>query len=194
VERRLGRGKLLGSIALGAAAAGAFGRFGSGAAAATSRPSASQDRAILNFALLLEYLSAAFYNEALGNGVLRGEVREFAETAAGHERDHAAFLQRALGSHARPKPAVQFGTATQNARKFVSTAVELEDLSVAAYNGQAGNLTKPALAAAVKIVSVEGRHAAWIRDLAGLEPAPRAADPGADVSAVTNALKRINIR
>jgi hypothetical protein len=184
----------LGTLALAAAAAGAFGRLGSGAAAAAARPSAAQDRAILNFALLLEYLSGAFYEEALGNGVLRGEVREFAETAGAHERDHATFLKRALGSHARPRPAVQFGTGTRNAQKFVSTAVALEDLSVAAYNGQAGNLTKAALAPAVKIVSVEGRHAAWIRDLAGLEPAPRAADPGAGVTAVTAALRRINIR
>jgi len=193
VEPRIGRGKLLGSFALGAAAAGAFGRSGAGAAAA-ARPSAAQDRAILNFALLLEYLSGAFYDEALRHGVLRGELREFAETAGAHERDHATFLKRALGSHARAQPAVQFGAATHNAQKFVSTAVALEDLSVAAYNGQAGNLTKPALAAAVKIVSVEGRHAAWIRDLAGLDPAPRAADPGAGVSTVTDALRRINIR
>src|SRR5215211_77689 len=117
-DPRIGRGKLLGSIALSAAAAGAFGRIGSGsAAAAAARPSAAQDRAILNFALLLEYLSSAFYDEALGSGVLRGEAREFAETAGSHERDHSTFLKRALGSHARPKPAVQFGTATQNAQK-----------------------------------------------------------------------------
>ena len=44
----------------------------------------------------------------------------------------------------------------------------LEDTAVAAYNGQAANHeTKPTLKAAATIVSVEARHAAWIRDIVG---------------------------
>ena len=163
-------------------------------AKAAGKPSAAQDRQIFNFALLLEYLASAFYGEALAQGALQGELRRFAEIAGAHERAHVSFLKRALGSHARPQPAVDFGTATRNRQKFVSTAVALEDLSVAAYNGQAANLTRPALGAAVKIVSVEGRHAAWIRDLAGLDPVPRAADPGAGVPAITDTLRRMHIR
>jgi hypothetical protein len=68
--------------------------------------------------------------------------------------------------------------------------VLLENTGVAAYNGQAANLTKKALAAAAEIVSVEGRHAAWISDLAGVDPAPRAADPGASATAVASIIRR----
>jgi Ferritin-like domain len=117
-------------------------------------------------------------------------VREFAEIVGGHERAHVAFLERALGPRARKKPTFDFGTATRNEQRFVETAVLLENTGVAAYNGQAANLTKKSLAAAAEIVSVEGRHAAWISDLAGRHPAPRAADPGATAESVAATLQR----
>jgi hypothetical protein len=52
----------------------------------------------------------------------------------------------------------------------------LEDTGVAAYNGQGPNLTKKTLGAAAQIVSVEARHAAWIRDIVRKNPAPAAVD------------------
>ena len=159
--------------------------------ATQATPSAAQDRQILNYALLLEYLQAAFYEEALAHGRLQGELREFAEVVGGHERAHVAFLERALAAHARSKPTFTFGRATRDPKKFAATARVLEDAGVAAYNGQAANLTKAALAPAVEIVSVEGRHAAWIRDIVGIEPAPRAADPGATVAEITAKLKSL---
>jgi rubrerythrin len=157
--------------------------------AAAAPPSQAQDRKIFNFALLLEYLQAGFYTEAVKQGALKGEVREFAEVVAEHEREHVAFLQRALGAHARPRPSFEFGRATRDERTFLQKAVLLENTGVVAYNGQAANLTKPALAAAAEIVSVEGRHAAWISDLAGEAPAPRAADVGASSADVVRALQ-----
>jgi len=160
-----------------------------GATAAT--PSARQDRQILNYALLLEYLQASFYEEALGRARLQGELREFAEVVGGHEQAHVAFLKKALGRNARQRPTFQFGQATRDAQKFGATASVLEDAGVAAYNGQAANLTKSTLGAAVKIVSVEGRHAAWIRDIVGLEPAPHAADAGATATELTAKLKSL---
>jgi rubrerythrin len=170
---------LVGGVLLGRSSAGA----------AAPAPSQDQDARIFNFALLLEHVQAAFYGEGVSRGKLRGEVREFAETVAEHEREHVAFLQKALGAKARAKPSLHFGDATTTERRFVETAVLLENLGVAAYNGQAANLTKPALSAAAEIVSVEGRHAAWISDLAGREPAPRAADPGASATQVVARLR-----
>src|SRR5690242_2507599 len=117
-------------------------------ASTAGAPSPAQDREILNFALLLEYLQASFYSAALRQGALRGEVRAFAETVAEHERAHVAFLQKALGSAARPRPEFRFGDAARDERTFVEKAVLLEDTGVLAYNGQAANLTKAALAAA----------------------------------------------
>jgi hypothetical protein len=148
------------------------------AAAAPATPSAAQDRQILNFALLLEYLQDDFYSDALTRGGLTGELRHFAEVVGGHEREHVAYLRDALGANARIRPTFVFGDKTRNERSFLDAAVLLENVGVVAYNGQAANLTKPVLAAATEIVSVEGRHAAWISDLAGRAPAPRAADVG----------------
>jgi rubrerythrin len=180
----LGRGVLAGgALATGGAVLG----WRTGAAAPA--PSQALDQKILNFALLLEYLQAAFYTEGVDAGRLRGEVREFAKIVAGHERAHVAFLEKALGRRARKKPTFEFGEATQDQRKFVETAVLLENTGVAAYNGQAANLTKKSLAAAAEIVSVEGRHAAWISDIAGRPPAPRAADPGATADEVAATLR-----
>jgi hypothetical protein len=156
-----------------AAAAG-----GGGAAAFLLAPgtsaSAAQDERILNFVLLLEEVEAAFYADALSRGALRGELVTYAETVAAHERQHVAFLRKALGPKARKRPRLDFGNATASQKRFIAAAVALEDNNVAAYNGQAANLSTGALAAAGKIVSVEARHAAWIRDIAGLPPA---ADP-----------------
>jgi hypothetical protein len=179
------RGALGSSAILGAGALLAW-RPGIGRA----EPSASLDQKILNFALQLEYLQAAFYAAAVDGGVLRGEALEFAETVAGHEQEHVDFLRRALGSEAGREPTFDFGRATGSERSFLETAVLLENTGVAAYNGQAANLTKKSLAAAAEIVSVEGRHAAWASSLAGRDPAPRAADPGATADAVAATLKQ----
>jgi hypothetical protein len=178
------RGALAGTAALTGGVLGAR-----RADAAGPAPSAQLDQKIFNFALLLEYLQAAFYVDAVKRGALRGEVREFAETVGGHEREHVAYLRKALGAHARPRPSFEFGDATHSQRAFLDAAVLLENIGVAAYNGQGANLTKSALSAAAQIVSVEGRHAAWISDLAGQPPAPRAADPGESAEQVTAALR-----
>jgi rubrerythrin len=144
---------------------------------AISRPSAKQDAEILNFALLLEYVQSAFYAEALSRARLTGELKTFAETVAAQEQEHIAFLKQALGSAARDVPKLDFGEDTADAEKFGLAAFKLEDLGVAAYTAQAPNLTKGALRAAARIVSVESRHAAWIRDLRGMNPAPDASEP-----------------
>ena len=66
----------------------------------------------------------------------------------------------------------------------------LEDTAVAAYNGQAANLTKPVLQAAATIVSVEARHAAWIRDIVGEPASPQAADTPATEQQVRQAVAK----
>jgi rubrerythrin len=176
-------------------AAGAALAFGGGIGLAlrpteaVAAPSPAQDRDIFNFALLLEYLQAAFYSEAVKRRALTGDVRSFAEIVAEHERAHVDFLRKALGSHARPRPQFDFGNATRSERSFLEAAVLLENTGVLAYNGQAANLTKPALAAAAEIVSVEGRHAAWISALAGVAPAPRAADVGMSSTTAVRTLR-----
>jgi rubrerythrin len=177
------------SAAIGAAVLGGGALLAWRPEAADPAPSASTDRKIFTFALQLEHLQAAFYQAAVAAGGLSGEVLAFATTLAGHEREHVQFLRKALGTSGDP-PKFEFGKAVQSRSAFLATAVLLENTGVAAYNGQAANLTKKSLAAAAEIVSVEGRHAAWASSLAGREPAPRAADPGATAQAIARTLAK----
>jgi Ferritin-like domain len=183
------RGRWLARVfaAGGAAAAGGL-VLGGLPRSASSAASPEQDVRILNFALLVEYLQAKFYAEATAAGKLRGELREYARIVGAQEASHVAFIRSALGPNARPEPRFNFGDAVRDPQEFTDAAVELEDLVVAAYNGQAPNLTASALAAAARIVSVEARHAAWIRDLAGLHPAPGATDKPRGAKSVRTAL------
>jgi hypothetical protein len=155
----LGGGALLGLMAEGAQA------------------QSSSDVAILNYALTLEYLEAAFYAEAVKMGALSGELATFARVVAGHEATHVKALKQVLGAKAVKKPTFNFRGTTESAKKFKATAQVLEDTGVAAYKGQAPKIKSDAvLAAALAIHTVEARHAAWIRDINGASPAPRAFD------------------
>jgi rubrerythrin len=176
------------AVALGSVAVGGV-VLGEHADPAVSKPSAKQDGEILNFALLLEYVQAAFYAEGLSRAGLTGELKEFASTVAAQEQEHIAFLKQALGSAARKAPKTDFGEDTADAEKFSLAAFKLEDLGVAAYNAQAPNLTKASLKAAARIVSVESRHAAWIRDLRGMNPAPDASEPSIPAERVIETFK-----
>jgi hypothetical protein len=172
-ERRLTRGSLVrGGLAL----AGGSAALAAWPLPTSSAPSAKQDAAILRFGLLVEDLQAAFYADALDRGALSGELLEFARVVGRHERAHAAHIRKALGAGAPTAPRFDFGEASAGPTNFTRTAIKLEDLGLAAYNGAATSLTAATLADAARIVSVEARHAAWIRDLAGELPAPGAAD------------------
>jgi rubrerythrin len=148
------------------------------------------DAEILSFALEMEELQAALYAQALQHAGLTGDLAQYARVVGGQERAHVAFLRQTLGSRAKPAPAFDFGDAVADRDRFVVAARVLEDLGVAALDGQAANLTKPSLAAVATIVSVEARHAAWIRDLAGELPAPTPANPSEGAARVLAAIRR----
>jgi hypothetical protein len=184
----LQRAGVLGAAALaGGAIAGAPKLVGAAA------PTDADVRA-LNLVLLVEYAEAALYREALAAGSLRGELRSFADQVAKQEQDHISAVKKALGAKADPKPDFEFGNATRNPDRFARTAAELEDLAVAAYNGQATNLSKGVLEAAATIVSVEARHAAWVRSIVGEPPAPDATDKPATANEVLDGLNALGLR
>ncbi len=169
----MGGGALLGALTPGAAIAAGKGRppaqFGKG------------DVGILNFALTLEYLEAAFYNEATANNnrksFLKGaQAKAFLKQTTTDENAHVAFLKKALGKKAVAAPKVDFGGTTSSEASFIKTAVALENTGVGAYSGQALNISSPAyIAAALSIWSVEARHAS----VAGLllKPTPKNISP-----------------
>ena len=164
------------------------------AADAQAPPSKAQDVRILQLVLQLEYTQVAFYERALHEAGLQGELRQFAETALDHERQHLEAIRKALGSKAGSKPRFDFGEKTKSEQTFRQTAITLEDVAVASYNGQATNLTPPTLAAAATIVSVEARHAAWVRAIAGEIAAPSPIDKPMTAAQAASALRRIGLR
>lgn len=129
----------------------------------------SDDVGILNFAYALEQLEAAFYTQVVANpyaGITQEEARVMQEIRD-HEIVHREFLAVALGGGAIPALEVDFDAIDFDARASVLGAARtFEDLGVGAYNG-AGQFLASAdfLLVAGKIVSVEARHAAAIRDL-----------------------------
>jgi hypothetical protein len=161
---------------------------------ALASPSKAQDVRILQLVLLLEYTQVAFYEQALRNAGLQGELRVFARTALGHEREHLAAIRKALGPNLRPMPSFDFGGSTKSPAAFLKTAIKLEDIAVAAYNGQATNLTKPTLAAAATIVSVEARHASWVRAIGGKVAAPDAVDKPVTAKQAADGLREIGLK
>jgi Ferritin-like domain len=155
-----------------------------------SARSPKRDAEILRFALVVEDLQAAFYADALDRGKLRGELLEYAQIVGQHEREHAAHIRTALGSNAPVAPRFHFGDTNATRERFTRAAIELEDLGLEAYNGAAPSLTSATLADAARIVSVEARHAAWIRDIAGELPAPRPTDRAVSAARAKAAIAR----
>ena len=157
--------------------------------AEAAKPSRRQDRKILNFALTLEYLEAAFYNEALKKGGLSGEVLATTQIVSAHEDTHVKTLKTLLGQSAGRRPKFDFGNTTSDANVFLDTAVVLEDTGVKAYSGQGPRLFQKALVkAALSILTVEARHAAQFRQLNGQNFAPKAFDTARPKKAILKAV------
>lgn len=152
------------------------------------------DLEILNFALTLEYLEAAFYDQA-GKEVsgLSGEAAGYVKTFGGEEQEHVDALTATitdLGGKPVKAPGVDFGDAFSSVDTFLQTAITFEDLGVNAYNGAAPMIkSKDLLATAGGIVQVEARHAAAIRFAAGEPPAPEAFDPTMTTDEVLKAVQ-----
>jgi hypothetical protein len=193
----LQRGDFLrkGALAGGGLLAGGalFNSYLADAEAAISRhPSKRNDVKILNYALTLEFLEAAFYKQAVANQAFGSSaaLKAFAETVAEHEAKHVAFLKQALGSAAIKSPKFDFGDAVTDQAKFAATSQVLEDTGVSAYLGQVGNVAqRSVLKAAGTITTVEARHAAWIRQINGANPAPASFDVPKSEQAILKAVK-----
>jgi rubrerythrin len=125
------------------------------------------DVAVLNYAYALEQLEAAFYVQVIQSGKLTGDELALMTDIRDHEVAHREFFRKALGSAAIKDLTPDFSSIDfSNRLGILAAAQAFEDLGVNAYNG-AGKYIKSAdyLTLAGKIVSVEARHAAFIRDL-----------------------------
>ncbi len=129
----------------------------------------SGDFGILNYAYALEQLEAAFYSKVIMSpyGSMPAMEMALLTDIRDHEIAHREFFKNALGSNAIQALTPDFSAIDfTNRTSVLGTAKAFEDLGVAAYNGAGKLITNGAyLTIAGKIVSVEARHAAYIRDL-----------------------------
>jgi hypothetical protein len=158
--------------------------------------------AVLNFALTLEIFENEFYKAVLGSSSSTAQNNAFATVRAQipaaavtvfqqiqkHEAAHVAFLlangaTNSLnlnadsfdfsGNRGNGTPG-SFARATTELQFLLAVAQGAEDTGVRAYKGQAGTLlaNRPVLEAALRIHSVEARHASKIRRLRRANGAP----------------------
>ncbi len=137
---------------------------------------------VLNFALTLEYLESEFYvNGLAAPGLIAGTDRPAFEIISMHETEHVATLIatiNALGGTPVSKPTFDFTAGSgsgsgpftgvfSNYALFLAVSQTFEDTGVRAYKGQAGNLisSNEVLRAALRIHSVEARHASHVREI-----------------------------
>ncbi|MCY7353349.1 MAG: ferritin-like domain-containing protein [Cytophagaceae bacterium] len=140
-----------------------------GGSTGTSVNLGTGDIGILNYAYALEQLEAAFYIQVIQTqytGITAAETAMLTDIRD-HEVAHREFFKAALGTMAIAGLTPDFTSINfTNRASVLGAAKAFEDLGVSAYNG-AGKLIKDAtyLTLAGKIVSVEARHAAYIRNL-----------------------------
>jgi hypothetical protein len=129
----------------------------------------SGDVGVLNYAYALEQLEAAFYVKVIASPYTQMSAMEksYLTDIRDHEIAHREFFKAALSTKAIQSLEVDFSAIDFTDRNSVlGTAKAFEDLGVSAYNGAGQLLSNPDyLTLAGKIVSVEARHAAWIRDM-----------------------------
>lgn len=172
------------AIGGGAAAAGGALLGARGGSTTQAAPSKSSDSAILNVFLQLEYAQQDLYEAALRTDTLPPDLSEYARVAGGQEAEHIAFLRDRLGGRAQPRQAAHLDGLVASPAAFRRAAIDLEEGALAVYVGQAASLAAGLIAPIAEMVSVDARQAAWIRDLAGVSPAPHAADPSRPPKAV----------
>ncbi|MGI4739582.1 MAG: ferritin-like domain-containing protein [Janthinobacterium lividum] len=139
------------------------------------------DIGVLNFAFAIEQIEAAFYAKVLTGDYFTklatnsADYQIFSDLAR-HEQLHVDFLRTVLSTSALKVLTINLDdqinfdarltTAGSSKMGVLNAARMFEDLGVAAYNGAAPFLTTGDYLLLIgKIVSVEARHAALIRDL-----------------------------
>jgi rubrerythrin len=133
------------------------------------------DLKILNYALTLEYIEAAFYKAVAGSGKFKGAQLDLIKKIENTEQQHVAALTEAvkqLGGKPAAEPKTKFPLDT-SPKAILTLAASVENLGAAAYLGQATNISSPqVLGSALAIHSVEARHAAALNHLLGKNPTP----------------------
>jgi Ferritin-like domain len=157
---------------------------------------AKSETQILNFDLTFEYMQAGFYTEALQVGTIdkmSPEDARWAKVFGEHETAHVKLLESVLGDAKVRKPVFNFRGVTENESQFAKTVVALEDLTTALLAGQIPRFTTPALVSALfSLLTVEARHAAWVRHRRGFLPVASAFDEPQNLKRVADVVDATN--
>ncbi|QLG11966.1 ferritin-like domain-containing protein [Deinococcus sp. D7000] len=141
--------------------------------------SAAQDLAILNYALTLEYIEAAFYaafdvGGPYASKLSNARVKEYAKVLAAQEQAHVDALVatiKKLGGTPAAMPDLTFAPLIPDESKlndevFLQLAVTFEPVGTRAYLGQATSIMNAdVLTAAASILAVEANHVSGIQQL-----------------------------
>jgi rubrerythrin len=133
----------------------------------------ASDLRIVNYALTLEYVAAAFYQAVVDGDVLQdtkaGDLVKRLQEAEKEHVDALVASAKSLDGTPATEPKTTFqDTLATGPKAILETAATLENLGAAAYLGQIGHIaSKEVLATALSIHSVEARHAAALNELAG---------------------------
>ncbi len=175
-------GKSLGGVLSAAAVALLSGSSAARAAVAAGGQMTEGDVQILQTALGSERQAIAAYGVGGGSGLLKPGTLKVAQTFAGHHREHAAALIKAirdLGGSVADEPTAasyKFPVETLKTEADVLTfAAGLERGAISAYVGAIPLFKNSALAsAAASILADEAMHWAVLRSALGLDPVPGA--------------------
>ena len=167
-----------------------------------SAQTTTSDVTLLNYALSLENLEAAFYTQGLtqfssadfanstfiqnfGN-VIGGDVYAYLSLIRDHEEQHVRTLQSVITSlGGTPVKPCTYNFGYKTADQFISVAAILENTGVMAYDGALSQISSASLkTAAATIATVEARHASYLNLLNGVSPFPASFDTAATSTAI----------
>ncbi|EMA55074.1 MULTISPECIES: ferritin-like domain-containing protein [Halococcus] len=195
-------GGVLALSALGGTAA-AEGHEGDGGNGSGGGSGDVSDIDVLNYALSLEHLEAAFYNDFLDSHseseventdvakyfarpTLRYSVYQQIQDVRDHEEAHVEALTQTIGDlGGTPVEPAEYEFSYDTMEEFVAIADRLEAVGVSAYAGAAPLLSNPDLIPpALSIHSVEAEHQTYFQLLHLQRPAPDAFNPARSMDQV----------
>lgn len=193
-------------LSLSLAACGAALALASSPAHAIAHP----DIQALRFLEEMEALQSDFWTRAAASMAahgMEGRERDVIYLIANQDREHKEWFhlaRRKFGvsefghfytpnaSVSRPVRTFKFPAQAFSSRtELFPLAQMLKDTSVAAYHGMVGRTSSGDITQAIAaLAGIEGRHAAALREIAGLSPLPDAFEAALDSQSVTRRLER----